>query len=116
MSVNKVCFHVVFPLTPKHFFMPISTLGRIQGALFSLQSLASALGPISLRVVYSFTKDYNPGFMFIFASFLFCIAAYFAFALPTNRTNSKFANYDNCHQKEDSNVCHEDENCTYGSL
>lgn len=89
--------------------------GRIQGALYSLQSLASALGPISLRIVYRYTKEYNPGFMFIFASFLFCIAVFFAFALPTNRANSKFvANHNNKYQQE-SKVS-TDDNYIYGSL
>ncbi|KAL3930478.1 MAG: hypothetical protein SGARI_004474, partial [Bacillariaceae sp.] len=34
-----------------------SEQGRIQGALYSLQALASGLGPVSLKFVYSKTKD-----------------------------------------------------------
>jgi DHA1 family tetracycline resistance protein-like MFS transporter len=57
--------------------------GRIQGALVSLSSLASAVGPASLRFVYHFTSDTKyPGSMFLFASFLYFIAVLCAYALP----------------------------------
>jgi hypothetical protein len=57
--------------------------GRIQGALASLSSLASAIGPASLRLVYHLTSDTKyPGSMFLFASFLYLIAVLCAIALP----------------------------------
>jgi DHA1 family tetracycline resistance protein-like MFS transporter len=62
-----------------------SEQGRIQGALYSLSALASALGPIALRCVYHYTKDgalFGPGSMFIFAAGLYLIAVYCAFSLP----------------------------------
>ena len=69
-----------------------SEQGRIQGALYSLSALASGLGPILLRIVYSHTKDLpypGPGSMFIFAAFLFLVATGFAFALPKDKANSR---------------------------
>jgi DHA1 family tetracycline resistance protein-like MFS transporter len=65
-----------------------SEQGRIQGALYSLQALASGVGPMLLRGVYYYTKDTTPGAMFTFAGFLYMIAAGFAFALPKDKANS----------------------------
>lgn len=68
-----------------------SEQGRIQGALYSLQALASGVGPMLLRGVYHYTKDTTfpgPGAMFTFAGFLYIIAAGFAFALPKDKANS----------------------------
>lgn len=62
-----------------------SEQGRIQGALFSLSALASALGPLLMRFVYHYTKDgalLGPGSMFVAASFLYLIAVYCAHELP----------------------------------
>jgi len=63
--------------------------GRIQGALFSLQALAYGIGPVFLRFVYSRTKDYLPGSMFLFAAALELAAVAFAYLLPKDRANSK---------------------------
>lgn len=66
--------------------------GRIQGALYSVQALASGAGPLVLRAVYSQTKEMpypGPGTMFIFAGLLFLVAASFAFALPKEKANSR---------------------------
>jgi MFS transporter, DHA1 family, tetracycline resistance protein len=74
--------------------------GRIQGALYSLQAVASALGPTALRSVHYFTTAtttktngndngggafsflIGPGSMFCFASCLYAMAAYCAHLLP----------------------------------
>ena len=64
-----------------------SEQGRIQGALYSLSSLASALGPMTLRCVYHYTKDgafAGPGSMFLFAGALYAVASYFAYLLPVS--------------------------------
>ena len=69
-----------------------SEQGRIQGALYSLSALASALGPMTLRCVYHFTKDgvfLGPGSMFIFAAGLYAIASYCAYLLPPQATSSR---------------------------
>mmetsp|Transcript_14737 Transcript_14737/g.23039 ORF Transcript_14737/g.23039 Transcript_14737/m.23039 type:complete len:642 (-) Transcript_14737:88-2013(-) len=68
-----------------------SEQGRIQGALYSLQALASAVGPLLLRFVYSNTKDKpypGPGCMFLFASLLYLVAVAVACALPKDQANS----------------------------
>ena len=65
--------------------------GRIQGALYSLTSLASALGPMMLRYVYHQTKDgsgFGKGTMFIFGSFLYLVATACAWLLPEEQANS----------------------------
>lgn len=69
-----------------------SEQGRIQGALYSLQALASGVGPMALRTVYRYTKDKpypGAGSMFIFASFLFLLASVCACALPKDQANSR---------------------------
>jgi len=64
--------------------------GRIQGALYSLSSLASAVGPISLRVVYKATIHSGiPGFMFLFASLLYVVAVVCAYMLPPELADSR---------------------------
>ena len=66
--------------------------GRIQGALYSLSSLASALGPASLRFVYHLTKDGEwpgPGTMFLFAALLYLSASFCACALPRDKADSR---------------------------
>ncbi|GKY96168.1 hypothetical protein MPSEU_000576600 [Mayamaea pseudoterrestris] len=68
-----------------------SEQGRIQGALYSLSALASALGPVTLRFVYHYTKDgafLGPGSMFIVAAGLYLVAVYCAHLLPPE-ANSK---------------------------
>jgi MFS transporter, DHA1 family, tetracycline resistance protein len=67
-----------------------SEQGRIQGALYSLQALASGLGPITLKFVYSQTKHskLGPGSMFLFASGLYFIAACIACSLPSDKANA----------------------------
>eukprot|EP00529_Nitzschia_sp_RCC80_P011327 CAMPEP_0113489950 /NCGR_PEP_ID=MMETSP0014_2-20120614/26791_1 /TAXON_ID=2857 /ORGANISM="Nitzschia sp." /LENGTH=613 /DNA_ID=CAMNT_0000383699 /DNA_START=351 /DNA_END=2188 /DNA_ORIENTATION=+ /assembly_acc=CAM_ASM_000159 len=59
-----------------------SEQGRIQGALYSLQALASGIGPVALRYVYSKTQHtaIGPGTMFIFAAGLYLIAVCIACA------------------------------------
>lgn len=63
--------------------------GIIQGALFSVSSLASAIGPLSFRVFYyAFQGTKYPGLMFLFGAFLFSAAGLIAFFLPESQTNS----------------------------
>jgi DHA1 family tetracycline resistance protein-like MFS transporter len=68
-----------------------SEQGRIQGALYSLQALASGIGPILLRYVYSHAKhtSLGPGSMFIFAGLLELVAVYAACALPKELANAR---------------------------
>jgi len=65
--------------------------GRIQGALYSLSSLSSALGPMMLRYVYHKTKNgggFGKGTMFIFGGGLYLIATFCAWLLPEEQANS----------------------------
>jgi MFS transporter, DHA1 family, tetracycline resistance protein len=62
-----------------------SEQGRIQGALYSVSAVASAIGPIGMRFVYHYTKDgiwFGPGSMFIVAAIVNCFAVYCAYLLP----------------------------------
>ena len=65
-----------------------SEQGQIQGALFSVQALASGAGPMVLRAIYHYTKDDTPGAMFTVAAGLYVVAAGFAWALPPEKANS----------------------------
>ena len=51
--------------------------GRVQGALFALNALANAAGPVLLETVYNHTKNsheyFGPGTMFLCASFLYAV-------------------------------------------
>jgi len=63
--------------------------GRIQGALYALSSLASAVGPFLLRAAYQKTKDTKyPGSFFLVASAFFFVATLCSWALPKDKTNS----------------------------
>ena len=69
-----------------------SEQGRIQGALYSVQALASGTGPMAMRFVYHWTKDgflLGPGTMFVFASCLLLVASGCAFALPKDKADSR---------------------------
>jgi len=68
-----------------------SEQGRIQGALYSLQALASGIGPVLLRFVYSHTKNspLGPGTMFIFAGGLYLVAVAVACSLPKELANAR---------------------------
>jgi hypothetical protein len=68
-----------------------SEQGRIQGALYSLQALASGIGPVVLRFIYQHSKNsvFGPGSMFVFAGMLYLVAVAFACALPKDQANSR---------------------------
>ena len=62
-----------------------SEQGQVQGALYSLQALAMALGPVSMRFVARVAKNFDvggPGSMFVFAAFLYVIAVCCGYFLP----------------------------------
>lgn len=68
-----------------------SEQGQIQGALYSLQALASGLGPVILLYINSKLRDtfLGPGAMFIVAGGLYLIAVSIACALPKEMANSR---------------------------
>ena len=64
--------------------------GRIQGALYALSSLASAVGPLILKYVstnYSEHTNY-PGSYFLVATMFMLIATGCAYVLPKDKANS----------------------------
>ncbi len=69
----------------------VTEQGRIQGALYSLQALASGVGPVLLRYIYSQAKEsfLGPGAMFVFAGMLYLVAVLVACALPSERANAR---------------------------
>jgi MFS transporter, DHA1 family, tetracycline resistance protein len=64
-----------------------SEQGRIQGALYSISAVASAIGPVGMRFIYHYTKDgawFGPGSMFIGVSFVNWLAVYISYLLPVS--------------------------------
>ena len=76
------------------FLQDAAEQGRIQGALYSVSALASALGPYLMRGVYHYTKDgafMGPGSMFIVGAGAYIIAIYCSYLLPVRLPSfSKF--------------------------
>mmetsp|Transcript_4154 Transcript_4154/g.8607 ORF Transcript_4154/g.8607 Transcript_4154/m.8607 type:complete len:547 (+) Transcript_4154:81-1721(+) len=83
--------------------------GRIQGALYSVQALASAVGPSIFRLVYSFTKDgslFGPGSMFMVAALCYFGAAVCSSLLP-DEANSRRGDPPPSSETSDSEVADE---------
>jgi DHA1 family tetracycline resistance protein-like MFS transporter len=91
-----------------------SEQGRIQGALYSLQALASGLGPATLKFVYSKTKDsvLGPGAMFVFAGCLYLVAVAIACSLPKEKANAPRTNF---HYADDDDNGDDDTSSSNGS-
>ena len=67
-----------------------SEQGRIQGALYALSSLASAVGPAILRMAYQETKyTTQPGSFFLVATGFYIVAVACACALPKDKANAR---------------------------
>jgi Major Facilitator Superfamily len=74
-----------------------SEQGLIQGALYSLQAIASGLGPMIMRAVYHFTKDgafFGAGSMFVVAGGIMMIAVGLAHDLPEQQTGANVELYE----------------------
>ena len=70
----------------------VNEQGRIQGALYSLQALASGIGPVLMRFVYAQCREdsrLGPGTMFVFAACLYLVAVGVACALPSDQANAR---------------------------
>ena len=63
--------------------------GQVQGALFGLNALAGAVGPIIMNYIYGVTKtsNFGPGIMFIFASFLYFLGTIAVYMIPSSNNN-----------------------------
>jgi DHA1 family tetracycline resistance protein-like MFS transporter len=94
-NLRDLNYHASFVLTFMQFKLYKKDeleQGKIQGALSSLSSLASAIGPMLLRYVYHTTKNgggLGKGTMFIFGSGLYLVATFCAWLLPESQANSK---------------------------
>ena len=66
--------------------------GRVQGALFALNALANAVGPMLLEIVYDLTKNSHtylgPGTMFLCASFLYAVGTVLVSFVPVDASSS----------------------------
>jgi DHA1 family tetracycline resistance protein-like MFS transporter len=64
----------------------VNEQGQVQGALFALNALASAIGPLSMQFIYDKTKDsLGPGTMFLFASCLYFTGAIVVSMIPVRK-------------------------------
>jgi len=92
-SISTMAFPTVSAIKANN--VGASEQGRIQGALYSVKSLASGVGPALMQMVYSKTKEAprtllwgGPGTMFVAASGLFVIGILLSLALPRDKANS----------------------------
>jgi Na+/melibiose symporter-like transporter len=98
---DKSCIYVAFSLSQltKTNFPILSSLaskgaspneqGQVQGALFALNALGSAIGPLSMQFIYERTKDnLGPGTMFLFASFLYFVGTVAVSFIPVEKETS----------------------------
>ena len=62
-----------------------SEQGRVQGALFAANAVASAIGPTTMEYVYKLTehkKHFGPGFMFVYAAGLYVMGTIAVALIP----------------------------------
>lgn len=65
----------------------IDEQGRIQGALSASNAIAIALGPLTMEVVYHFSKSKShlgPGFMFYYAAMLYAVGMLLIYGVPSD--------------------------------
>ena len=88
-QVTKINFPLISSIASKSG--SIHEQGRIQGALFALNALANALGPMLLEIVYIRSKDghglLGPGSMFLCASFLYAIGTLLVTFVPATESD-----------------------------
>lgn len=70
-QVTKTNMPILSSMASKH--VSPNEQGRVQGALFATNAIASAIGPMVLVYFYHLTKDKHPGAMFLCASGLYSI-------------------------------------------
>jgi DHA1 family tetracycline resistance protein-like MFS transporter len=60
--------------------------GQVQGALFALNALGAAIGPLLMQFIYNRTKDnLGPGTMFLFASFFYFLGTVAVSFIPVQK-------------------------------
>lgn len=66
----------------------VNEQGRVQGALFATNSIAYAVGPLSMEYIYHHTKNkthFGPGFMFVYAAGLYAIGTVLVALIPIKK-------------------------------
>jgi DHA1 family tetracycline resistance protein-like MFS transporter len=64
--------------------------GRIQGALFAVNAVGNAVGPILVQFIAHHTKRlFGPGSMFIYASVLYAIGTVVVAMIPNNLSSNE---------------------------
>jgi hypothetical protein len=73
-----------------------------QGALFALNALGAAIGPLSMQAIYDKTKNtLGPGTMFFFASFLYAIGTVFVSCISSTKEAIAVAEEENIRTETD---------------
>jgi DHA1 family tetracycline resistance protein-like MFS transporter len=73
----------------------VNEQGQLQGALYAVNALSAAIGPLSMQFVYKRTKDsLGPGTMFVVASFLFFVGTIVVSFIPVKNTRAESAIHD----------------------
>jgi DHA1 family tetracycline resistance protein-like MFS transporter len=89
-QLTKVNFPILSSLASKD--ASSNEQGRVQGALFATNSIAYAVGPLSMEYVYHHTKNkknFGPGFMFIYAAALYAIGTVLVALIPQKNTGQQ---------------------------
>jgi MFS transporter, DHA1 family, tetracycline resistance protein len=88
-QVTKMNFPLISSIASKS--ASVNEQGRVQGALFALNALANAVGPMLLEIVYDRSKSghsfLGPGSMFLCASFLYAIGTVLVTFLPVTEAD-----------------------------
>ena len=112
-QLTKTNFPILSSLASKNG-ATIHEQGQVQGALFALNALASAIGPLIMQAIYNRTTTagggnnsdenifWGPGTMFLFASFLYFIGTISVSLIPIMR--KKMDTDDGRQQQQPSSV------------
>ena len=88
-GITKLALPVIAAI--QSYNVDMAQQGIVQGALFSIVSLSSAVGPLLFRAIYYLFEDVGTlqtGNMFLFSSLLYFIALLISTLLPDDRTAS----------------------------
>jgi DHA1 family tetracycline resistance protein-like MFS transporter len=70
----------------------VNEQGQLQGALYAVNALSAAVGPLSMQFIYERTKDtIGPGTMFVFASFLYFVGTIVVSFIPVDKIRDEDA-------------------------
>ena len=107
-ELTSLTFPVLVAL--RSFNVGIDEQGHVQGAFFSLASVANAIGPVTLQAIYAKTKTLPyplPGSLFFFASAVYLSAVIVTYFLPSDQAN--------CHETANRNEAGHSAECVEDS-